>query len=212
MMEYKERINACIDAYTVSKGMYDMYDNLCRNAEENLRRAQENCCSLESCIPIVQAIAGKLQNNVKDKIISIVQTALDATFPGLTFAMEFVTRREKTECDVYIIDEEGGKQTIIDGCGGGVKDIIAFALRIAIWALDNSSSPVIFLDEPMKFVSEGLRQQSANLLHVLSKKLGIQFVVVSHVAEIVNSGDTIYIVNKNTKGISKTELLENIKN
>jgi len=101
---------------------------------------------------------------------------------------------------VCITDAEGNKQSILDGCGGGLKDIVSFALRVAIWSLDSESSPVILLDEPFKFVSAGHRNQGAELLHTLSRKLGIQFVVVSHVAEIVNNADTAYLVSKGADG------------
>lgn len=209
MSEYTSRVQTCVKGLQKAEWQYDHYMKEYAAANEHLSTSRAELEALDGCTRIVQSIAGELQNSVRDKIVAIVQAAVDETFPDLTFNIEFVTRRDKTECDIYIKDQQGSKQNILDGCGGGVKDIISFALRVALWSLDQLSSPVIILDEPFKYVSEGMRYQGANLLQVISKKLGIQFIVVSHVQEIIDCADTTYSVQKNSNGVSVTKIIKN---
>ena len=206
-MEYNERLAECRNSVNKLIVKYNMLQD---NIEEATGKYDEYFTTLKSydaAITVLQALAGNLQNNVKDKIISIVQKALDATLPGMFFDIEFVTRRDKTECDLICADAYGNRQDILNGYGGGLKQIISFALRVAVWSLDKEASPVILLDEPMTFVSEGMRQMSADLITTLSKDLGIQFIVVSHEQEILNAGTRTYKVTQDSNGVSHTKLI-----
>lgn len=206
-MNYEVRLNKCRDTINEQIARYNMLQEKLEEAEGKYDQYFSELKSYDASIAILQALAGSLQNNVKDKIISIVQKALDATFPGMFFTIEFVTRRDKTECDLLCTDTYGNKQDILTGCGGGLKQIISFALRVAVWSLDKDASPVILLDEPMTFVSEGMRQMGADLITTLSKDLGIQFLVVSHEQEILNSGTRTYKVSQDSHGVSHAKLI-----
>lgn len=206
-MEYDTRIETCRDSINKLIVQYNLLQEKTEEASNKYEAYFSELKSYDASIAILQALAGNLQNNVKDKIISIVQKALDATFPGMFFDIEFVTRRDKTECDLLCTDSIGNKQDILTGCGGGLKQIISFALRVAVWSLDKEASPVILLDEPMTFVSEGMRQMGADLITTLSRDLGIQFVVVSHEQEILNAGTRTYKVVQDSKGVSHAKLI-----
>lgn len=160
---------------------------------------------LADAVDVAQTVSVTLQSQVKDKIVSVVQTGLDATFPGNGFAMDFVSRRDRTEVDMYVTDPGGNRQSILDGSGGGLKDIVSFLLRVSIWSMDRGTSDVILLDEPMKFMSAGHREEGASLLEVLSGDLGVQFLVVSHVQEIIDGADVVYKVTKNQDGMSSAK-------
>lgn len=206
-MEYNERLDECRNSVNTLIVKYNMLQEKIEEATGKYEEYFSTLKSYDASIAILQALAGSLQNNVKDKIISIVQKALDATFPGMFFDIEFVTRRDKTECDLLCTDAAGNKQDILTGCGGGLKQIISFALRVAVWSLDKEASPVILLDEPMTFVSEGMRQMGADLITTLSRDLGIQFIVVSHEQEILNAGTRTYKVAQDSKGVSHAKLI-----
>lgn len=185
----------------------EQYTEAYNTAVEKSKAQEERLAVIESAVKVIQSIATELQTSVKDKIVSTVQAAIDDTFPNVKFNMELTSKRNQTELDIYVTDEEGNRQAILDGCGGGLKDVISFALRVAVWSLDKDSAPVIMLDEPFKFMSEGHRNQGAELLHTLSHNLGVQFVVVSHVPEIVNNADRIYSVTKNSESRSVTKIV-----
>lgn len=156
---------------------------------------------IDKAASVLQGIAQTLQADVKEKIEGVVQLALDYIFPEYTFVLDFVARRDKTEVDMGLIDPDGNRQGIMDSTGGGCVDIIAFALRVAIWALDDKSPRIMFLDEPMHFVSDGGKVSAAEMIRAMSEKLGIQFIIVSHMNEIKDMADVSYQMEKDNKGI-----------
>lgn len=168
------------------------------DAERHARRADEaarRMADVDEAIEVVRALSTTLQDSVRLKVQAVAQAALDATFPGSVFTMEFVPRRDRMDVDMFVCDRNGNKQSILFGSGGGLKDMVSFALRVAVWSLDKAAARVILLDEPMKFVSSGMRRRGAELLRVLSRDLGAQFVVVSHVPEIIDAGTSVYRVS-----------------
>ena len=187
----------------LKRSEYDKAKERLAEITEGNKVHMERLKTVEASVAAVQCVAGELQNSVMEKITSIVQTALDATFPDYMFRMEFVSRRDKTEVDMCVTDLQGNKQSILDGCGGGLKDIVSFALRVAVWSLDKEAASVLILDEPFKFLSRGMRDAGAKLLGVLSHDLGIQFLVVSHVDEIVENADTVYTMKKGPDGVTR---------
>ena len=197
-----ERFTSCAEKLNERVSEYNLYRKQKEEAEDKAAECLSKLKDLDASIAIVQNIAGNLQNNIKGKIVSIVQKALDATFPGMYFDMEFVTRRDKTECDLICMDAHGNRQSVLDGLGGGAKDIISFALRVAVWSLDKTASKTILLDESFKFLSQEKKQAGADLLDVLSRDLGIQFIIVSHIPEVISVGKSIYRIEKDKDGVS----------
>lgn len=205
------RLDNCIEAVNKKLTEYNLYREQQKEAEEKAEQALGRIKDYDACITIIQNIASTLQNNVKGKIVSIVQKALDVVASDITFDMEFVTRRDKTECDLFCTDKTGNRQELMFSRGGGILDIISFALRVAVWSLDNKASSVILLDECFKFLSQEWRETGATLFKTLSEELGIQFVVVSHIPEIVEVADTGFRIQKNSFGVSEISLLTSIK-
>ena len=73
----------------------------------------------------------------------------------------------------------------MDGSGGGVVDVAAFALRVSCLML--SQPPLrrlLVLDEPFKFVSEGFRGRVRKMLETLADEMKLQIVMVTHIREL----------------------------
>lgn len=70
--------------------------------------------------------------------------------------------------------------------GGGVVDVAAFALRMACLSLARPQRRrLLILDEPFRFVSRGYRPRLRALLQQLTKDMGIQIVMVTHLQDLV---------------------------
>ena len=81
----------------------------------------------------------------------------------------------------------------INSVGGGVIDIASFAARVAFIFLSGSSRTLI-ADEPFKAVSSDLRVKIPEMLQLLSEKLGVQFIIVSHLQEIIEGADNVVFI------------------
>jgi ABC-type cobalamin/Fe3+-siderophores transport system ATPase subunit len=65
----------------------------------------------------------------------------------------------------------------------------------------SKTQKVLLLDEPMKFVSEGLKPKVYEIMKRLSDDLGIQIIAVTHDPLMIDIADKVYVVKKE-KGIS----------
>lgn len=152
---------------------------------------------------LIQQASAYLQNAAKSRIVEIVQTALDTVFPDeYTFVLEFEEKRGKTEA-LLALEKCGERISPLDASGGGVADIVAFGLRIALWSISRVRN-LIVLDEPFKFLSASLRPRGAEILRMLSDKMHLQFIIVTHDADIATIADRTFSVIQQG-GISKVE-------
>ena len=126
---------------------------------------------------------------------SIVSSALVGIFPDpYEFVVRFVQKRNKTEC-LLLFRRDGEEFTPVDSSGGGALDIASFALRVAFWCIGSTRNSII-LDEPFRFLSANLQSKAGELLKRLSKELNIQFIVVTHIKELLPYGDRVLSIEK----------------
>jgi DNA repair exonuclease SbcCD ATPase subunit len=166
---------------------------------KKLKRLYKNT---EEALRILQVIAQKTQAELEYEISEIVSLALSSVFDEpYEFKVEFTIKRGRTEADIYFM-KDGNKFDPMSDTGGGVVDIASFALRLALWNLARPRSHnVIILDEPFRFVDKTRQAKASELLATISKRLGIQFIIVTHIDELKEFADTIFYVEQKN-GIS----------
>ena len=159
----------------------------------------------EQAKEIIREVGLKTQQQLEISISDITSLALEAVFTDpYNLQIEFVQRRNKTECDLYFI-RDGNKIDPLTASGVGTVDVAAFALRIASWSMATPHSRnVIVLDEPFRFLSENYQEQASLMLKEISQKLGIQFLIITHEIALTNAVDKIFNVSiKRGKSIVK---------
>lgn len=144
-------------------------------------------------------VAQDTQANLETRLSKIVTMALCAVFEDpYEFQVKYEIRRGATECDL-VLYRDGHEYDPLASSGGGVVDITALALRMAVWSLAPESRPVIVLDEPFRNLSENHHELAAEMLHSLSQKLGIQIIMASHNKGIISGADAVFRLTK--KGV-----------
>lgn len=140
---------------------------------------------------IIQKIAKETQEELEYHISDIVTMALAAIFDTpYKFKIKFIIKRNKTECELLFENEKGNLIDPLSASGGGVIDIASFALRIALYTLQlPRSRNTISLDEPFRFLSKDLIPRAGVLLETLSKKLNLQFIIITHIKELAEEVD-----------------------
>lgn len=163
-----------------------------------LEAIRERVLDVRQAQALIQTTAQETQNQLKFHIEALVQNALDAVFPTVyIFKCGFELRRGQTEMDIWL-DKDGEAIDPMDGSGGGVVDVITFALRVVAWSLSRTS-PVLILDEPFKWVSAGLRPICGDIMRGVSDTLGLQIIMVTHDPELVERADRIFIVDQKNR-------------
>jgi DNA repair exonuclease SbcCD ATPase subunit len=151
--------------------------------------------AVEEAHVFLQKVAKDTQEHLKFHIEDIVNLAINTIVPEkYDFKVAFEIKRGQTEADIHLL-KDGNQIDIMSGSGGGVVDIVAFALRIAAWTLSKTDN-VIILDEPFRFISKNLQPKAGEMLRALSHRLKVQFIIVTHNAEIVDISDRIFEVTQ----------------
>lgn len=164
-----------------AEGQREALEKAVAASTSRLAELQARSSDISQAILTVQAIATELQANLTSFFTTCVQSALDIVFPGAyKFVMEFTSRRDQAELDMWL-DRNGEKVSVLDSAGGGVVDVVSFALRTCCLLLSKKRK-VLFLDEPFKFIRGEARTRLGELLNLLSVQSGVQIIMVADVA------------------------------
>ncbi len=188
-----------------AKGKAELVQASLNAAREEVATASSWQEALQEAQIFLQKVAQATQDQLRFHIQDVVQLAIDTCFPGeYQFQVIFEIKRNQTEARLVFLS--GGQEVDpLEAAGGGVVDIAGFALRIAAWSL-GKSSPVIILDEPFRFLSKDLQPRAGDILIELSKRLGLQFIIVTHNDALVESADRVFVVKK-VDGVSQVSVV-----
>lgn len=151
---------------------------------------------LEQSRKIIQQAAQTTQSFLSLQISNIVTNALRAVFQeeAYEFKIDFVKRRNSTECDLFFV-KEGKNMKPMDSCGYGAADIASLALRIAYWKLEDTRN-VIIMDEPTRNLSLNKQPLAVEIIKKLSNDLNLQFIIVTHNSALTEAADKVFITSK----------------
>lgn len=156
---------------------------------------QEYGTSLLKVQVLFQQASEMTQKQLEFHISGLVSTALAAIWDDpYEFKVEFVQKRGKTEADLYLV-RNGAKMNPLHASGGGVVDVVSLALRMAFWSLTQTTRPFLILDEPFKHLSSDLQGKAANMLKLLSEKLDLQVLMVSHISKLIEGADKVFTIS-----------------
>jgi hypothetical protein len=185
-------------------------------ASKDAGTLQNLCLELEEAQRVIQTVAQMTQKELEFHISSLVSLALAAVFDDpYEFIVEFVQRRGRTECDLWFVrssntggagvsgksgatgDNKGNTldtRTRIDpmtASGGGAVEVASFALRVALWSMATPRTRnTLLLDEPLKFLKgDILPERGSRMIQLLSERLGLQIIMVSHIADQIEGAN-----------------------
>jgi len=163
-----------------------------QKSQAKLSTLKEKGINLLKVQALFQKAAEMTQKQLEFHISGLVSTALAAVWDDpYEFKVEFIQRRGKTEADLWLI-RNGSKIKPLDASGGGVVDILSIALRMAFWSLTKETRPLLILDEPFKHLSNNLQSKASAMLRMISKKLKLQILMISHIEELVANADRVF--------------------
>ena len=182
------------------KGQRTAIEEIIHDSEKSLEEYKGKFLTYEEARAIVQKVAKETQDRLKISLEPIVTSALEVVFgtEAYGFDVSFEVKRNKTECTLSFT-RDGHKYTPLDSTGFGAVDVATFALRLAIWNISKpQSSPLLILDEPFKHISEDLQEKVMQMANILSHKLGIQLIMVTHSKQedVMEYSDRVFRVEK----------------
>jgi DNA repair exonuclease SbcCD ATPase subunit len=144
-------------------------------------------------------VARETQIEVAAYIESMVTLAIQSVFQDrdYRFLVKQVQRKNRTEVELMVQDGKKEPYYPEDEQGGGLIDIISFALRVVLWSLQpKRSRNVLILDEPFRFTGAYV-EVAGKMLKEVSQKLGLQIIMVTHSIELANLADRYWTVERN---------------
>ena len=178
------------------KGQRTQIEKSVTELTSEIQKQKRDLIRHEQAREVIREVGMKTQQQLSFHISDITSLALEAVFPDpYTLEVEFIQRRNKTECDLYFV-RDNQRIDPLTASGVGAVDIAAFALRIACWTMQNPRSRnVIILDEPFRFLSGNYQEQASAMIKMISKRLGIQFIIVTHEQVLTTAADKIFEVS-----------------
>jgi DNA repair exonuclease SbcCD ATPase subunit len=167
-----------------------------REARVSYIHAYRESMATEEARAIVQLVAQQTQDQIRYHITELGTMALQAVFgDDIQLDLQFTEQKGKTLAILSFL--HGGEQSTnpLESDSGGASDIAAFALRCSLWAMKRPRTrPTMVLDEPFKNINDPSRQMhrlAAEMVAEVSKKLGIQFLIVTMVPELEDVADLV---------------------
>ena len=183
------------------KGKRDQILENLKNVKKKIKDNQKELIICEQALEVVKVVGLETQRSLQYHVSGITSLALESVFEDpYKLTMEFVERRNKSECDLFF--EKGGDRVDpLSSSGGGAVDIAAFALRIASWSMKSPRNrPVMVLDEPLKNLDVDRQTKGSEMIKEVAEKLGIQFIIVTHEEALTDAADRVFKVKiKNRK-------------
>lgn len=162
------------------------YKELKTKTKKEIKNNKQQLRDLEKSLEIVKTVASQVQNEVHLKLSGLVQKCLDAVFKNpYKFSIQFKGKRNNSEAKIVL--KKNGIEMDYKSIGGGVIDVISFALRIScIMMTHPKPRRILILDEPFKFLSNknSYRAKIKNLLLTLTQELDFQIIMITHDPEL----------------------------
>ena len=171
--------------------------------EESLQTLQRQFKRHEKAREIIREVGLQTQQQLQFHISDVTSLALESVFNDpYQLKVDFVQRRNKTECDLLFVRNDSEMDPLA-ASGGGAVDVAAFALRIASWSMAHPRTrATIILDEPLRFLSVDNQEKASRMIKEISQRLGVQFIIVTHESTLASYADRVFEVSIR-KGKSK---------
>lgn len=142
--------------------------------------AENHVVDAEQAFAIVQRVTQDIQEQVHERISSIVSRCLAGVFDDpYEFKIKFERKRGQTEAELQLVRGGLVLSDPSNSAGGGAVELAAFALRLACLVLE---CPVrrrlMVLDEPFTRVrGKQNKKRVRAMIEALTQDFGIQFVL-----------------------------------
>lgn len=172
----------------------------------HLREVEGAALTAEQVRTFFNILSEQQRKELEDRVQTLVDYGVRAVFgDDYRFVVRSELRGKAVRTDFYLIDH-GIELPLLDATGGGIGDVVSFLLRIVMLCLARPAQRrVLVLDEPFKFVSAGHFQQLEGLIRDLTQQLGLQIIMVTHKAEVMDMATTLVRVSRQ-QGLSRAEI------
>lgn len=193
-------LNKYVQKYNQMCGARDTLKVQLEDANARHDAHQALLVTIDKVNTLVSQVAMETQVKIKVQLDGLVTKALNTIYPEEPYRFELLFTTERGQSSVYPMLFLGENEIDPLSSSGGMAEIIAFALRVALMVVGRKPK-ILMMDEPFTGVSRIRIPLVQQFLQELSRDLGIQFVITSHISEFTDDC-TLFRVDK-VEGVSR---------
>jgi DNA repair exonuclease SbcCD ATPase subunit len=181
--------------YNKLKAKKDLLAESLSSLQEEKTTLEGRTLFIDEAVQFAQIIAKETQEQVKFQLEDIVNLALKAVYGDIyRFEIEFNLKRGNSEA--LLVLWKGGRrfEDPMGSTGGGVCDILSFALRIALLVISKNRK-VLIMDEPLKNISKDVKGDAIEIIKRICTDLNVQIICITHDNELVECADRVFEVS-----------------
>jgi DNA repair exonuclease SbcCD ATPase subunit len=188
-------------------GKLNAVTNSLNTCENRIKELELNEDMISKASLFLQSLSDTARIQVIEKISGLVTEVLQAVKDkNMEFKMVLGTERNQPDLKFYVVDKLTGKEfDVLESCGGGIADLVSFALRISLllkW--QPKLERILIVDEALKFVSVSDQELAGEFVRKLSEQLGLQIIFISHSKTLAEKAHRCFEVIKEN-GVSRVE-------
>lgn len=176
--------------------------------------SHQNCfADFEKALEVMNTVSVLVQREFEEVVEVLVTQALKFVFGDkYSFELEGGISHNQPEVHMYLVIDGERFSPKDDEFSGGQADVVSFALRIILWAIQyETTRPTLIFDEPFRNL-HGLKNAEAirEMVQYLAKTMNLQFIIITQDEELVKVADAAFMVTK-SEGVSNIDLLEKME-
>jgi len=171
------------------------------DSEQAIRENVRRLGCIKDTLQIIEGIALEKRNGIKQGIENIVSESLKTLYgEDYSFEMTYTEKASRSCLEMRVLrqTEAGVVKRQMDGFGGGVSDSISVPLRMMVLK-GSDTGDILILDEAFKHVDGEMIDRVGEFLKIISEKLGIQIILVTHHERLLEYADRGFEL-RNTNG------------
>lgn len=176
-----------------------------QKTKENEEYDKKIKCNLEEKL-LLREICNTARKTAIDSFESLATDGVKFIFgPHIAIKVETEKEGNTPSADFKIVTKYDDYEVVTDPTdedGGGIADIVALTTFLCMNILSGDNSAPMFLDEPTKFVSEGLASRVADFIKSITNDYDKQIIMVTHAKETRLAADKVLWVEINKDGVS----------
>jgi hypothetical protein len=191
--ELRDRVSAVDGFYSALKTRRDDLDKELSNLKAEIDLLTKTSAVLKHILDLM----------VKDdvaKMSGLITYGLKTIFYDQDLSFIPVITKKNDRINIELVTRNGTIEGSFGSFGGSVAVIESFLLRI-LCMLKLKLARVMVLDETFASVGEVYIPNTCQLIAELSKKLGLDILLVTHQKEFQNHADHVYKVRESSEGL-----------
>jgi DNA repair ATPase RecN len=162
----------------------------------------------EQALVLINAVTEAKRKELATKVENLISYGLSQIFEkDYRFVLHMEQRGQQVDFQFRIRDPDLGDTAIdlFDARGGGLVQVVAFLLRLLV--ILSARPPLrrfLFLDEPLRMVSEEYVPNLCSFIKQLAVKADFQFLLITHDRNLIQMADKAYqfkLVNGATESV-----------